>query len=88
MTIKRPANRPEGVPMEGVQPNRQDFDRFLKIIGKKDVRGGIDASAPVAASMLLAVLSFFVAAFGAKEAQDAVERFVEDFFEDLKRKTQ
>lgn len=87
MTKTRPANRPNA-PMEGITPNKADFERFLKIIGKKDTRGGLEKSMPVAASMQLAVLSYFVAAFGAQEAQDSIERFVEDFFEDLKRKTQ
>lgn len=57
-------------------------DRFLEVISKPDRKGDIGGSIVVCASMLLAVQSFLVAAFGIEEAK----RLLSEYIADLGRK--
>lgn len=54
-----------------------DFGRFHAIIGKADKRHGLERAMVVCCSMMLAVQSFMIAAFGRQEAARIMQEFVE-----------
>lgn len=56
------------------------FERVHKIIGKKDVKHGLESAMGACAGSLLAVFSYLVAAFGRAEAEQIVTKTVREFF--------
>lgn len=57
------------------------FDRFHKIICKPDLKGNLGGSLVICASMMLAVQSFLIAAFGREEAGRIFANFVDGVFQ-------
>ncbi len=64
---------------KSITSNVHDFDRFLGIIGKADKKHGLERAMVICASMLAAVESYMVGAFGPQEASAIMERLVKDF---------
>ena len=62
-------------------PDRQQFDRFLKILQKAEKKGGLTAAMIVVCSMLCCVQSFLIAFFGHDEAKRIVADYLAHGFE-------
>ena len=61
--------------------DRQQFDRFLKILRKAEKKGGLEASMVAVCSMLCRVQAFLIAWFGHDEAKRIIADYLAHGFE-------